>query len=110
MILNDPFLGKRVEEGNFSAVPLRDEFLENARLFMFETYCRIHRRIDMGSVPINKKIFCSAMHPILINFTALTVLEKNIVSFTISHEVVRCLASRVVLVAWHQNVCLIFIV
>ncbi|XP_031278542.1 eukaryotic translation initiation factor 3 subunit E-like [Pistacia vera] len=48
VILNDPFLGKRLEEGNFSTVPLRDEFLENARLFIFETYCRIHQRIDMG--------------------------------------------------------------
>jgi translation initiation factor 3 subunit E len=47
VILNDPFLAKRVEEGNFSTVPLRDEFLENARIFIFETYCRIHRRIDM---------------------------------------------------------------
>ncbi|CAA2952421.1 eukaryotic translation initiation factor 3 subunit E [Olea europaea subsp. europaea] len=47
VILNDPFLGKRVE-GSFTTVPLRDEFLENARLFMFETYCRIHQRIDMG--------------------------------------------------------------
>eukprot|EP00727_Mastigamoeba_balamuthi_P012578 m51a1_g7943 putative eukaryotic translation initiation factor 3 subunit e (532) ;mRNA; f:115370-117477 len=27
---------------------VRDEFLENARLFIFETYCRIHQRIDMG--------------------------------------------------------------
>ena len=49
--MNDPFLGKRLEEGNFSTVPLRDEFLENARLFIFETYCRIHQRIDMGYVP-----------------------------------------------------------
>ncbi|GAB4843893.1 Eukaryotic translation initiation factor 3 subunit E [Ancistrocladus abbreviatus] len=48
VILNDPFLGKRVEEGNYSTVPLRDEFLENARLFIFETYCRIHQRVDMG--------------------------------------------------------------
>jgi translation initiation factor 3 subunit E len=48
VILNDPFLAKRVEEGNFSTVPLRDEFLENARIFIFETYCRIHRRIDMN--------------------------------------------------------------
>ncbi|XP_010269659.1 PREDICTED: eukaryotic translation initiation factor 3 subunit E-like [Nelumbo nucifera] len=48
VILNDPFLGKRVEEGNFSTVPLRDEFLENARLFIFETYCRIHQCLDMG--------------------------------------------------------------
>ncbi|KAF0905702.1 hypothetical protein E2562_008780 [Oryza meyeriana var. granulata] len=48
VILNDPFLGKRIEEGNFTTVPLRDEFLENARLFIFETYCRIHRCIDIG--------------------------------------------------------------
>lgn len=47
VILNDPFLGKRIE-GNFVTVPLRDEFLENARLFIFETYCRIHRCIDIG--------------------------------------------------------------
>ncbi|KAL6638100.1 hypothetical protein ACP70R_025672 [Stipagrostis hirtigluma subsp. patula] len=48
VILNDPFLGKRIAEGNFVTVPLRDEFLENARLFIFETYCRIHRCIDIG--------------------------------------------------------------
>uniref|UniRef100_A0A199U9G6 PCI domain-containing protein n=1 Tax=Manihot esculenta TaxID=3983 RepID=A0A199U9G6_MANES len=48
VILNDPFLGKRVEDSNFSTVPIRDEFLENARLFIFETYCRIHQRINMG--------------------------------------------------------------
>ncbi|KAL9373659.1 hypothetical protein Peur_033279 [Populus x canadensis] len=48
VILNDPFLGKRLEDGNFSNLLLRDEFLENARLFIFETYCRIHQRIDIG--------------------------------------------------------------
>ncbi|XP_077218312.1 eukaryotic translation initiation factor 3 subunit E-like [Tasmannia lanceolata] len=48
VILNDPFLGKRVEDPSFSTVPLRDEFLENARLFIFETYCRIHQCIDIG--------------------------------------------------------------
>uniref|UniRef100_A0A7C8Z1J9 Eukaryotic translation initiation factor 3 subunit E n=2 Tax=Opuntia streptacantha TaxID=393608 RepID=A0A7C8Z1J9_OPUST len=48
VILNDPFLGKRVEEGSYTTVPLRDEFLENARLFICETYCRIHQRIDLG--------------------------------------------------------------
>jgi hypothetical protein len=51
VILDDPFVGKRVEESNFSTVPLRDEFLENARLFIFETYCRIHQQFDMGYVP-----------------------------------------------------------
>ncbi|KAI3725804.1 hypothetical protein L1987_65598 [Smallanthus sonchifolius] len=48
VILNDPFLGKQVEESNYTVVPLKDEFLENARLFIFETYCRIHERIGMG--------------------------------------------------------------
>lgn len=48
VILNDPFLGKRVEDANFSTVPLKDEFFENARLFIFETYCRIHQCIDIG--------------------------------------------------------------
>lgn len=48
VILNDPFLGKRAEESNYTVVPLKDEFLENARLFIFETYCRIHERINMG--------------------------------------------------------------
>jgi len=36
-IVNDYFLHE-----------LRDEFLENARVFIFETYCRIHRKIDIG--------------------------------------------------------------
>jgi hypothetical protein len=62
VILNDPFLGKRVEEGNFSTVPLRDEFLENARLFIFETYCRIHQRIDMGYVPSTSVIVAVRFH------------------------------------------------
>ncbi|RCV10086.1 hypothetical protein SETIT_2G083700v2 [Setaria italica] len=48
VILNDPFLGKRVEIGNPNTVPMRDEFFENARLFIFETYCRIHRCIDIS--------------------------------------------------------------
>jgi len=48
VILNDPFLGKQVEDGGYATVPVRDEFLENARVFIFETYCRIHRRIDIG--------------------------------------------------------------
>nr|CAD1821958.1 unnamed protein product [Ananas comosus var. bracteatus] len=48
VILNDPFLGKHAEDGNFTTVPLRDEFLENARLFIFETYCRIHQCINIS--------------------------------------------------------------
>lgn len=68
VILNDPFLGKRIEEGNFTIVPLRDEFLENARLFIFETYCRIHQRIDMGYVP-------EMIHDFLSSFICLFLLS-----------------------------------
>ncbi|CAN6213541.1 unnamed protein product [Urochloa humidicola] len=48
VIMNDPFLGKCIEIGNSITVPLRDEFFENARLFIFEIYCRIHRCIDIS--------------------------------------------------------------
>jgi len=33
---------------DFFLVACRDEFIENARLFIFETYCRIHQKIDIG--------------------------------------------------------------
>ncbi|CAM6108193.1 unnamed protein product [Calypogeia fissa] len=47
LILNDFFLGKQTQENGVATIPLRDEFLENARLFIFETYCRIHQCIDI---------------------------------------------------------------
>lgn len=31
--------------------PYKDEFVENARLFIFETYCKIHNTIDIKYVP-----------------------------------------------------------
>merc|ERR1712134_176979 len=34
--------------GDYFLNGLRDEFLENARVFIFETYCRIHQKIDIG--------------------------------------------------------------
>eukprot|EP00249_Psilotum_nudum_P014645 c24936_g1_i1 orf=537-1856(-) len=48
VIVNDFFIGKQAQENGFVTVPLRDEFMENARLFIFETYCRIHQCIDIG--------------------------------------------------------------
>jgi translation initiation factor 3 subunit E len=36
-----------VLENDFFLVGCKDEFNENARLFIFETYCRIHQRIDI---------------------------------------------------------------
>ncbi|XP_030442870.1 eukaryotic translation initiation factor 3 subunit E [Syzygium oleosum] len=77
-ILNDPFLGKRVEEGNFSSVPLRDEFLENARLFIFETYCRIHRRIDIGVLAEKLNLNYEEAERWIVNLIRTSKLEAKI--------------------------------
>jgi len=39
---------EKVLMNDFFLVACRDEFIENARLFIFETYCRIHQIIDIG--------------------------------------------------------------
>jgi len=38
---------EKVLMNDFFLVAYRDEFVENARLFIFETYCRIHQCIDI---------------------------------------------------------------
>ncbi|XP_047938668.1 eukaryotic translation initiation factor 3 subunit E-like [Salvia hispanica] len=77
-ILNDPFLGKRIEEGNFTTVPLRDEFLENARLFIFETYCRIHQRIDMGVLAEKLNLNYEEAERWIVNLIRTSKLEARI--------------------------------
>ena len=49
---------EEVLDGDFFLSALREEFVENARLFIFETYCRIHQaragsstQQTMASVP-----------------------------------------------------------
>ena len=39
---------KKVLQVDFFLVFCHDDFMENARLFIFETYCRIHQKIDIG--------------------------------------------------------------
>eukprot|EP00013_Stygamoeba_regulata_P024750 CAMPEP_0177658294 /NCGR_PEP_ID=MMETSP0447-20121125/16722_1 /TAXON_ID=0 /ORGANISM="Stygamoeba regulata, Strain BSH-02190019" /LENGTH=471 /DNA_ID=CAMNT_0019162867 /DNA_START=13 /DNA_END=1428 /DNA_ORIENTATION=+ len=39
---------EKVLDNDFFLVACKDEFLENARLCIFETYCRIHSCIDIG--------------------------------------------------------------
>ncbi|KAJ1288635.1 hypothetical protein BS78_02G103000 [Paspalum vaginatum] len=48
VLLNDPFLGKRIEKGNSITIPFRDEFFENAHMFIFEAYCRMHQCLDIS--------------------------------------------------------------
>eukprot|EP00124_Ichthyophonus_hoferi_P000808 Ihof_evm14s33 gene=Ihof_evmTU14s33 len=39
---------EQVLYNDFFLVSCRDEFIENARLFIFETYCRIHQKISIS--------------------------------------------------------------
>jgi translation initiation factor 3 subunit E len=38
---------EEVLENDYFLAALKEEFVENARLFIFETYCRIHQCIDL---------------------------------------------------------------
>lgn len=37
-----------VIDNDYFLAALKDEFIESARLFIFETYCRLHSAIDIG--------------------------------------------------------------
>lgn len=78
VILNDPFLGKHVEEGNFVTVPLRDEFLENARLFIFETYCRIHQCIDISTLAEKMNMSYEEAEIFIVNLVRSSKLDAKI--------------------------------
>uniref|UniRef100_A0ACD5UN08 Uncharacterized protein n=2 Tax=Avena sativa TaxID=4498 RepID=A0ACD5UN08_AVESA len=82
VILNDPFLGKRIEEGNFVTVPLRDEFLENSRLFIFETYCHIHRCIDIGMLAEKMNMTYDEAELWIMNLVKSSKLDAKIDSVT----------------------------
>jgi len=41
---------EEVLQNDFFLVGCKEEFSENARLFIFETYCRIHQCIDIGAL------------------------------------------------------------
>lgn len=43
-------------DNDYFLAALKDEFVENARLFIFETYCRIHQCIDL-------RMLAGGLHP-----------------------------------------------
>ncbi|GJP57040.1 hypothetical protein CLOM_g16078 [Closterium sp. NIES-68] len=47
LLANDFFLGKRVAEAGYVAVPFQEELIDSARMLLFENYCSIHRRIHI---------------------------------------------------------------
>jgi hypothetical protein len=52
---------EEVLENDYFLAALKEEFVENARLFIFETYCRIHQCIDLrmlaGARPATCRMF-----------------------------------------------------
>ena len=42
--------------------PFREDFLESARLFVFETYCKIHRKIDLRYAGAARARVTAAVH------------------------------------------------
>ncbi|KAJ6802762.1 eukaryotic translation initiation factor 3 subunit E [Iris pallida] len=94
IILNDPFLGKRAEDSNFTTVPLRDEFLENARLFIFETYCRIHKCIDISMLAEKLNMTYDEAERWIMNLVRNSKLEAKIDT----------VAGTVVMASSHPNV------
>ncbi|KAI1303225.1 eukaryotic translation initiation factor 3 subunit E [Mortierella claussenii] len=41
---------EKVLEGDFFLVSIQEEFIQNARCFISETYCRIHQKIDVAEL------------------------------------------------------------
>lgn len=46
---------------------VQDEFVENARLLIFETYCRIHQCIDLGMLAEKLNMETSAAETWVVN-------------------------------------------
>ena len=61
-----------VLENDYFLAALKDDFVENARLFIFETYCRIHQCIDMrmlAGTSLAPRHVLVHVHPFVLRFT-----------------------------------------
>ena len=52
-------------ENDYFLAALKDDFVENARLFIFETYCRIHQCIDMRMLAGDTLLTMTTSIPVL---------------------------------------------
>lgn len=102
-----------VLDNDFFLTALRDEFVENARLLIFETYCRIHQCIDLGMLAQKLNMETAAAETWVVNLIRNARLNAKIdsqagtvvmgTSFTSSYEAVvdktRGLSSRTFMLA-----------
>jgi len=69
---------EKVLQNDFFLVACLDEFMENARLFIFETYCRIHHRIDIGSLAEKLNMASEAAERWIVNLIRNAKLDAKI--------------------------------
>jgi len=63
---------------DFFLVGIKDEFIENARLFIFETYCRIHQYIDIGLIAQKLNMGTDAAEKWIVNLIRNAKLDAKI--------------------------------
>lgn len=78
LLVNDFFLGKQVQENGYVLTPFRDEFVDSARLFIFETYCRIHQCINIQVMADKLNMTRDAAERWIVNMIRSAKLEAKI--------------------------------
>jgi len=69
---------EKVLSNDFFLMSSLEEFLENARLFIFETYCRIHQVIDIGMLAQKLNLDTSAAEKWIVNMIRNARLDAKI--------------------------------
>jgi len=71
-------LCETVLHNDFFLVACREEFMENARMFIFETYCRIHQKIDIGMLAEKLNMTQAAAEKWIVNLIRNARLDAKI--------------------------------
>jgi translation initiation factor 3 subunit E len=69
---------EKVLSNDFFLMSSLEEFLENARLFIFETYCRIHQVIDIGMLAQKLNLDTTAAEKWIVNMIRNARLDAKI--------------------------------
>jgi translation initiation factor 3 subunit E len=68
----------QVLSNDFFLMSSLEEFMENARLFIFETYCRIHQVIDIGMLAQKLNLDTTAAEKWIVNMIRNARLDAKI--------------------------------
>eukprot|EP00270_Netrium_digitus_P021589 TRINITY_DN930_c0_g1_i1.p1 TRINITY_DN930_c0_g1~~TRINITY_DN930_c0_g1_i1.p1 ORF type:complete len:458 (-),score=150.82 TRINITY_DN930_c0_g1_i1:108-1430(-) len=79
VLTDDFFLGKQqVQENGYASMPFRDDFMENARLCVFESFCRIHQSIHISMLADKLSMTQDAAEIWILNLIRNAKLEAKI--------------------------------